>query len=60
MKQYMKYSTLPLFLIWRENFDEFDCFHMTTCPGFFFFGTLRGSKDVIFYGYKKIKTQSSS
>ena len=32
----MKYPTaLSLFLIRRENFDGFQCFHMTTC-GFFF------------------------
>ena len=37
--------------MWRENFDGFLCFHMTTCR--FFFRTLRRSKDVIFHENRK-------
>ena len=37
--------------MWRENFDGFLCFHMTTC--WFFFRTRRRSKDVIFHENRK-------
>ena len=41
----MKYSaTLPMFLVWRENLLSYDNIRV-----FFFFRTLRRSKDVIFH-----------
>ena len=45
---------LPLFILWRENFDGFHSFHMTTCG---FFCTLRMSKDVIFIKLEKQNTK---
>ena len=36
----------PCFM-WRENFDGFLCFHMTTCG--FFFARSGGQRDVIFH-----------
>ena len=48
-------AALPLFLLWRENFDGFHCFHMTKCGVFF---ARSGGQRMWFF--MKIKTQCSA
>ena len=45
-------AVLPLFVIWRENFDGFHCFYMTRS---IFLRTLRRSNDVTFHENEKSK-----
>ena len=53
--QNMTYSVaLPLFLIWRENFDGFHCFHITTCGVFLHAQDVKGCD---FFENKKRNTK---